>query len=82
MKRINIKYGLECNLLQLTQEELKQLEPFLLALGVRCRISQDNFNGECVIQAENVYKTRADLLTTTRAESLLTEDNIKSYKSF
>ena len=82
MKHINKKYGLECNLLQLTQEELKQLEPFLLALGVRCRISQDNFNGEYVIQAENVYKTCADLLSTHRAERLLTEDYIKSYKSF
>lgn len=58
MKHITEAYGMPANDLTLTHEELKQLEPFLKALGVRCRITISDRN-ECTIQAENPYKTWA-----------------------
>lgn len=55
MKHIKEEYGMETNLLTLTNEEFDQLEPFLKALGIRCRYTQFN-SKECTIQAENPYK--------------------------
>lgn len=58
MKHITEEYGMKTNLLTLTHEELKQLEPFLKVLGVRCRTTISD-RDECTIQAENPYKTWA-----------------------
>lgn len=58
MKHITEKYGMAENLLTLTHEELKELEPFLKALGIRCRATISDSAG-VTIQAENPYKTWA-----------------------
>ena len=57
MKHITKRYGVELNELELTQEEFAQLEPFLKALGVRCRTPLWDSNGNMIIEAENPYKT-------------------------
>ena len=42
--------------MELTREEYSQLEPFLLALGVRTRMTS-LYNGIMTIQAENAYRS-------------------------
>lgn len=59
MKHITEEYGMTCNLLELTTEELKTLEPFLQNLGVRVRTMiyhTENGEGVHIIQGENPYK--------------------------
>ncbi len=55
MKHINERYGQPENLLSLTPEEYKELEPFLKALGVRTRTTRWSHE-EVIIQADNPYK--------------------------
>ncbi len=56
MEYIKEQYGIEANLLKLTADEYKTIEPFLLAHGVRTRVTMIE-NREYTIQAENTYKT-------------------------
>ncbi len=56
MEYIKEQYGVEANLLKLTADEYKTIEPFLLAHGVRTRVTIIE-GGEYTIQAENTYKT-------------------------
>lgn len=88
MKYIMQEYGSDCNLLQIPTEELKELEPFLLSLGVRCRRTKS----ECVdgvwidtIQAENVWRENMRFYIYTEnarvgAEKDLEPDSISIYK--
>ena len=79
MKHITEEYGQKTNLLTLTHEELKQLEPFLKALGVRCRCTQYN-SKECTIQAENPYKVLISPTDRKLADDEMTEFSINCYK--
>lgn len=80
MKHITEKYGVETNMLTLTHDELKELEPFLRALGVRCRATISD-SAEVTIQAENPYKTWAGHTDGKRlAEFEMTDYEIKHYK--
>ena len=79
MKHIKEEYGQETNLLTLTHEELDQLEPFLKALGVRCRCTLYD-SKECTIQAENPYKFWIDSKDRKFADDDMTEFSIKCYK--
>jgi len=56
MEHITKEYGMEVNFIKVSKDEYKALEPFLLALGVRTRVTIIS-NGEYTIQAENSYKT-------------------------
>ena len=56
MEHITKEYGMDVNFLKVSKDEYKVLEPFLLALGVRTRITTIEGN-EYTIQAENSYKT-------------------------
>ena len=58
MKHITERYGGETNELTLTHEELKELEPFLKALGIRCRSTVSDPQ-EATIEAHNPYRTWA-----------------------
>jgi hypothetical protein len=83
MKHITTEYGQPCNDLELTSEELKVLEPFLLALGVRCRTTiywTENGTGMHKIQAENVYKACIGAKERKFADKFMTEDYINCYK--
>ena len=81
MKFIEKEYGTEANLLELTAEEYyKVIEPFLMAHGVRSRITLFD-NQKCVIQAENVYKTwMSDSFDRKCAEDHLTGFRLDAYK--
>lgn len=79
MKHITEEYGQETNLLTLTHEELEQLEPFLKALGVRCRITICD-SKECTIQAHNPYKTWISPTDRKFADDEMTEFSINCYK--
>lgn len=80
MKHITEKYGVEENLLTLTHEELKELEPFLKALGIRCRVTISD-SAEVTIQAENPYKTWAGHPDCERiADDQMTDSEIANYK--
>lgn len=59
MKHITEEYGQECNRLELTENEYKNLEPFLISLGVRSRFVCCYYKDKTLmyeIQAENPYK--------------------------
>ena len=56
MEYIKEQYGIEANFLKLTADEYKVIEPFLLAHGVRTRVTMIE-SSEYTIQAENSYKT-------------------------
>ena len=79
MKHIANEYGSPCNLLELTSDELKALEPFLLALGVRCRTTMA-YGDKKQIQAENVYRTWIGQTEREQAKQELTDEQIKIYK--
>ena len=80
MTHITERYGTETNELTLTHEELKELEPFLKVLGVRCRsISSDS--KEVTIEAENPYKTWAAHPDCKNiADEEMSDFRIKCYK--
>ncbi len=89
MKHITKQYGQRTNLLELTEEDYRQLEGFLKELGVRTRrVSSDLGAGTTVIQAENPYKVQLELHSKYHpAESILafadkqmTDDEIARYK--
>lgn len=80
MKHITKRYGMETNELILTHEELKELEPFLKALGIRCR-STISDSQEVMIEAENPYKTWAGHPDCKHiADDQMTDFGIKCYK--
>ena len=79
MKHIKEEYGTETNLLQLTHEELIQLEPFLNALGIRCRCTRWD-SKDCIIQAENSYRVWIRSEERKRADNDMTDDSINCYK--
>lgn len=88
MKHISEEYGTKCNLLQLTEDDLAALEPFLLGLGVRCRMTKmESVDGvpTLTIQAENVWKENAlfyhdTYLVRKGVKSDLEPDSIAAYK--
>lgn len=56
MKHITEEYGQPCNLLELSEEEYRELDAFLRLEGIiirRCR----SYCGTTTIQAENPYKS-------------------------
>lgn len=88
MKHITEEYGTETNLLQLTQEEYKQLEPFLRQLGIRCRTTTWD-SKEMTVQAENPYKYQLHSAAVGNSEikryeqyadELMTDKYISLYK--
>lgn len=89
MKHITQQYGQAENLLELSEEDYRQLEGFLVKLGVRTRrVSSDWGAGTTVIQAENPYQVQLELYSKYHpAESILafadkqmTVDEIARYK--
>lgn len=79
MKHITTEYNRDVNKLTLTHEEYSVLEPFLLKLGIRCRSTEWNFR-TVTIQAENCYKSWANVECHRRAQFDLTEDSITAFK--
>lgn len=80
MKHITEQYGVETNMLTLTHDELKELEPFLKALGVRCRATISD-SAAVTIEAENPYKTWAGHPDCKHiADDQMTDFGIKCYK--
>lgn len=79
MKHITKEYGQSTNLLELTQDEYKALEPFLVALGVRSRATM--WMGETVkIQAENPYKEWISREDRSFADEAMSERGMSFYK--
>ena len=83
LKHITTRYGQPCNHLELTSEELEELEPFLKELGVRCRTmvytTKDGVENH-VIQAENPYKFYIGKPERKHADECMTERGIRLYK--
>ena len=80
MKHITEEYGTKVNFLELNADEYKALEPFLLTLGVRSRVTMIE-QGQYTIQAENVYKTWIDdPVKRNRAENELTGFRLECWK--
>ena len=82
-------HEMQCNLLKLTEKEYKELEPFLIGLGVRSRVTEfySETNSEtgkpedvCIIQAQNVYQYGSNTNDRKLAESLLSDDAVAWYK--
>lgn len=83
MEFINEEYGNKCNLLEVTEKEYKMLEPFLLGLGVRSRITKSYKKGEdwmVVIQGENPYRFWIGQNERRAAERQLNPYAISCYK--
>lgn len=92
MEHITTQYGLKRNLLKLTADEYRAIEPFLLSLGVRTRMTKGYYeNGVEIleIQGENPYKeslfpvkSQNDVLKQARdyAERMMEFDSIAWYK--
>lgn len=80
MKHITKRYGAKTNDLILTHEELKELEPFLKALEIRCRTIISDSQEE-MIQADNPYKTWAGHPDCKSiADEEMSDFRIKCYK--
>lgn len=75
------------NRMQLTREEYSQLEPFLLALGVRTRMTMID-SGIITVEAQNVYEEAMPIWADQRvkagfqekAEKMLTPDELNKYR--
>lgn len=89
MRHITEEYGQPCNLLELTEEEYRVLDAFLMNLGIRSRRTSSDFGkGTTVIQAENPYRERLLLyFNRSAAEALesaeqdMSEKQIAWYKT-
>ena len=80
MEYIKEQYGVESNLLSLTADEYKVIEPFLLAHGVRSRVTMIS-GGVYTIQAENTYKSwMRDAFDRKLAEDDLTGFRLECYQ--
>ena len=80
MKHIVEEYGKKCNLLELTSDEYRILEPFLLSLGVRTRVTKWD-SKKIVIQAENVFNSCwISQIAREIAEEQLTPFSISCYE--
>ncbi|MBR4606341.1 MAG: hypothetical protein IKO41_08985 [Lachnospiraceae bacterium] len=80
MHHINKENGISTNMLMLSREEYGQLEPFLLKLGVRSRITQET-ESAIVIQAENVFNNCFITEQSRRfAGDKLSPEGVKNYK--
>ena len=80
MEHIVEEYGKKCNLLELTSDEYRILEPFLLSLGVRTRVTKWD-SKKIVIQAENVFNSCwISQIAREIAEEQLTPFSISCYK--
>lgn len=81
MEHIREQYGSQVNYLKLTRDEYKALEPFLLALGVRSRVTQIDTDRTYTIQAENVFKScMTNRNDREYAEHFLTNEMIEVYQ--
>lgn len=83
MKHITEEYGSPCNLLEISNKDLAQLEPFLKQLGVRVRSTMGwSKDGEymSLIQAENVYYTWNTPKEREQAKTHMTDFAISCYK--
>ena len=80
MEYIKEQYGTKVDFLKLTVDEYKVIEKFLLAHGVRSRVTMIE-NGEYTIQAENTYKTwMRDAFDRKLAEDNLTGFSLECYR--
>ena len=80
MEYIKEEYGTKVDFLKLTANEYKVIEPFLLAHGVRTRVTMIE-NSEYTIQAENTYKTwMRDAFDRKLAEDNLTGFRLECYQ--
>lgn len=81
MKNITNYYGEETNLLECTLEDCKVLESFLKKLGVRCRVTKWDSQGNAIVQAENPYKNWIDRPDGKKyADADMTDEQIKWYR--
>ena len=80
MNHITTQYGEDCNLLELSVDDYYKLERFLLKLGVRSRMIS-MYQGNCLIQAENVYPIDMSADERKHIECVyLNEKAIRGYK--
>lgn len=79
MKHIKEQYGAPTNLLELTQDEMEALEPFLRAVGVRIRATMA-YGVYRTIQAENPYRAYCPPRQREMADAHMTPDAIAHYK--
>lgn len=83
MKHIIEQYGEPVNYLHVSGDDFKQLEPFLLGLGIRCRVMMTSWEDGVMyhdIQAENPYKFWNTPEQRRIADSQLTPFAISCYK--
>ena len=79
MKHIDLEYGSGTNLLELTSDQLVELEPFLNALGIKVRTTR-YCAGVHVIQAENPYKYWISQNDRRYADAEMSPDELRRYK--
>ena len=89
MRHITEEYGSKCNSLELTREQYLAIEPFLLNLGIRSRLTKvssvrNEKTGKmeelCTMQAENPYEHWIGKNEREIAEKALTPDSVECYK--